>query len=444
MIIFRLREFFKKEHVETSLKQLIKNEIFSKEQLAEWQLSKLKDLLRYLKKNNRYFSNYIKDNSIDLDRGYKSPYELLSFFSVTDKNIINKNFDDWLSSPLSYKDIYLSSTSGSSGIPFKFYQSQEASDYKKASKYRLYNRFGIKISDYQICLGSGYNSEASKLSKIKVLINDRLVNHKFLFDVSNLTEESIVKCIKLINKIKAPTTVWGYTSALLEIANYSIDNEMPINNKNLKAVIYSGEAHNEFQDTIIKKAFNVTTIDEYNSVEGFIAGQCINNQMHLNEDVSIFEVLKSDGTISPYGKGELLITNLFNKDFPFIRYKNGDVVELTESQCPCNSCYKVLAHLDGRSSNYIINGNVKVPHAVCTHYIPHSEYRKQVKKFQIIQNEINKVVIKIVLVDKDADCYGLETLLKNLFNNLDVSFQYVEDIPCEKSGKFKDVINNIL
>lgn len=443
MLIFRLRELLKHEHVESSLKQLIRNEKFTKEQLSDWQLLKLKNLLDYLSKNNPYFSQYIKNNNVDLGKGYKDVYEMLSQFQVTDKKVIRDNFDKWLSAPLTYDTVQFSSTSGSSGIPFKFYGSPMASDYKTASKYRLYHRFGIKMSDFQLCLGSGFNSEANALSKLKVALNDKYVNHRCTFDVSNLTDGKKKEFINLLNSQNI-CSVWGYTSALVEIANYSLNKNLPIKAKHLKAVIYSGEGHDDYQDAIIRRVFNVPTIDEYNSVEGFIAGNCKSDHMHMNEDVTIFEVLRADGTVAPYGKGELLITNLFNKDFPFIRYKNGDVVELVESNCTCGSCFKELTQLDGRSSSFIINGDVKVPHALCTHYIPHSDFRTKVKKFQYVQDDIDKVVVKIVLVDKNIDCGGLEVLLRDLFNNIEVVFQYVDDIPCEKSGKFKDVINNLL
>lgn len=443
MLFFRLRELCKGEHVECCLKQLISNELFTKEQLNAWQYKHLKELLLYLSCNNPYYSRYIKEREIDLQKNFESVYDILALFPVTDKKVIKDNHTDWLSNHLSYDNLQLCSTSGSSGIPFKFYQSALARDYKTASKYRLYHRFGIKISDYQLCLGTNYDSKVSSFfQKMKINMNNKYINHRYITDVSCLSFAMIREIIDTINKLDIKS-VWGYPSALFEIANYALSNNYPIINKRIKAVIYSGESHTPYMDLIVKKAFNTITIDEYNSVEGFIAGSCKVDNMHLNEDTALYEVLLPDGSIRAYGKGELLITSLFAKDFPFIRYKNGDIVEIAETKCECGSPFKLLSHLDGRSSCFIYNGSIKVPHAVCTHYLPHSDYRTKVDKFQIEQNEKDSVIVRIVLKDRNTDCAGLENLYRELFNNISVCFEYVDDIPRERSGKFKDVINNV-
>lgn len=443
MIFFRLREFLKGEHVEKFYNQLLNNETFTKEQIKNWQRQKLLDFLLYLSKNNPFYSKYISENSINLSNFDQDVYKILALFPVTDKQFIKQYQKEWLSSHLSYDNLQLASTSGSSGIPFKFYQTPLAADYKTASKYRLYKRFGIGLSDKQLCYGTGYNSDVkSRLQRLKIDLNNKYVNNRYFVDVSSLSKSMFKQEIDRINRLPI-RSIWGYPSTIFEIAKYSLTNNYPINNKKLKAVIYSGESHNDYMDEIIKKAFNVITIDEYNSIECFIAGSCKVGKLHLNEDTTIFEVLHSDGNISDFGDGELLITSLFSKNFPFIRYKNGDVVSISKDSCSCGNNYKVLKNVDGRSSCFIFNGDIKVPHAVCTHYLPHSEYRNMVDKFQIEQNERNSVIVRIVLKDKKSDCSGLERMYRSLFNNITVKFLYVDDIPNEKLGKFKDVINNV-
>lgn len=443
MILFRLREFLKGENVEKYYKQLLINETFTKEQNKDWQKEKLIELLIYLSTNNPFFSKFISENNIDLDDLNRDVYKTLSLFPITDKKFIKQYEEEWLSGHLSYDNLQLASTSGSSGIPFKFYQTPLAADYKTASKYRLYKRFGIGISDKQLCYGTGYNSDVkSRLQRLKIDLNNKYVNNRYFVDVSSLSKSMFKQEIDRINRLPI-RSIWGYPSTLFEIAKYSLINDYPINNKMLKAVIYSGEGHDDYMDEIIKKAFNVITIDEYNSIECFIAGSCKVGKLHLNEDTTIFEVLHADGSITEYGNGELLITSLFSKDFPFIRYKNGDVVSISKEFCSCGNNFKILEHLDGRSSCFIFNGDIKVPHAVCTHYLPHSDYRNMVEKFQIEQNDRNSVIVRIVLKDKHLDCTGLEDMYRSLFNNIKVEFLYVDDIPKEKSGKFKDVINNV-
>ena len=445
MLIFRLREKFKHEHVEDCFKQLLKNEHMSQDELREWQLTHLQELLSYVCEHVPYYKVYSETNNIDKSFQSRDINELLSHFPVSDKEIIRNNFNKWLSDELSYDDMNWSSTSGSTGIPFKFHTSQLASDYKTASKYRLYHRYGINIDDKQMCFGSSFNQNQTKLQKTKTVLNNLIVIKKFFIDTARLSQDNIRHEIERIIRLPIKS-LWGYPSAIFEVAKFALDNNIKICNKHLKAIFYSGESHDENINQVVKQAFGdkIVIADEFNSVEGFIASTYRDGLLHLNEDTTIFEVLKSDGSISSYGKGELLITNLFNNEFPFIRYKNGDVVDISESSGNIGVPFRILNSADGRSSSFIYNGTIKVPHAICTHYMPHSNYKTQVKKFQIIQNEKNSVIVKIAYYDENnLDKKGIEEMYRNLFDQIEVHFEYVDDIPREKSGKFRDVIQNV-
>ena len=445
MLIFRLREKIKHEHVEDCLKQLLKNENMSCEELKEWQLTHLRELLSYICEHVPYFKEYAKNNNIDKSFNSTDIVELLSLFPVSDKELVRNNFDKWLADELLYENVYWGTTSGSTGIPFKYYYSQIASDYKTASKYRLYHRYGINIDDKQMCFGASFNQSQTKFQKFKADFNNRFVNKRFFIDTTHLTKESIESEISRINKLPIKS-IWGYPSAVFDVAKYALDNNIKIHNPHLKAIIYSGESHDEYLNQVVKDAFGekIYIVDEFNSNEGFIAGTYKDGLLHLNDDTAIFEVLKPDGTISSSGKGELLITSLFNKEFPFIRYKNGDVVDISESTGNIGVPFRILNSADGRSSSFIYNGTIKVPHAICTHYMPHSNYKTQVKKFQIIQNEKNSVIVKIAYYDENnLDKKGIEEMYRSLFDQIEVYFEYVDDIPREKSGKFRDVVQNV-
>ena len=332
MIAFRIREWLKHEHVEDCLAQLLRNEKMTSDDLRKWQMTHLNNLLSYLVAHNPYYSKYIKERGIDISTDNKTPEEILNNFPIIDKAFIRENFSNWLSNELCYGDVVLRTTSGSTGVPFQFHSSKKADDYKTASKYRLYHRFGVEIDDKQLCFGASFSQGATWLQDVKSQINNRFVNKRYFCDTSHFTDEVINDVINQINNLHIKS-LWGYPSAIFEVAKYALDNKKQIKNKHLKAIFYSGEGHNDYMNQVIREVFgeNVSIVDEYNSIEGFIGGTFQDGLIHLNDDTAIFEVLKEDGTISSYGKGELLVTTLFNQEFPFIRYKNGDVVDISES-----------------------------------------------------------------------------------------------------------------
>ena len=51
--------------------------------------------------------------------------------------------------------------------------------------------------------------------------------------------------------------------------------------------------------------------------------------------------------------GSLLITNLWNRSTPFIRYEIGDVVELSDHPCPCGAPFPLITKILGRTADIL-------------------------------------------------------------------------------------------
>jgi phenylacetate-CoA ligase len=290
--------------------------------------------------------------------------------------------------------------------------------------------------------GCNYSPPKKLINKIKIYLNDKFVLNKHSVDFTTITDEKIRLAIDKINKDK-PSSLWGYPSIMYEIAQYIIKNNIEVDSKNLKMIVISGESHTDHLKAIIQKAFNICPIDEYNSNEGFIAGSCKFGSLHLMEDTLIAEVKKADGTIAEYGYGELLVTYLYSYDFPLIRYKIGDIVNITETKCKCGRPFKVIDKVDGRKGSVIFNGDDKISNATCNHYVTKSSFMNSIFKYQISQNEVSSVVVKIIVSDSSRDFSEFEQIMNGLFDKIDVEFKYVDNIPRQKSGKHLDVINNI-
>ncbi len=76
----------------------------------------------------------------------------------------------------------------------------------------------------------------------------------------------------------------------------------------------------------------------YGSQEAFVMGaSCKNQTMHLSEPNYVAEVLDPDtGTsLGRSGTGELCVTTLVAGIKPLVRYRTGDLVQLTPSDCDC-------------------------------------------------------------------------------------------------------------
>lgn len=99
----------------------------------------------------------------------------------------------------------------------------------------------------------------------------------------------------------------------------------------------------------IEAAWGARCFDHAGATEAGAWGfDCLaeDNAMHLNELEFIFEVIdpQTGEAVSEGGRGELVITTLGRAGMPVLRYRTGDLVELTTEPCACG---RTLARIKG-------------------------------------------------------------------------------------------------
>ncbi|MEK6300149.1 MAG: AMP-binding protein [Acidobacteriota bacterium] len=109
----------------------------------------------------------------------------------------------------------------------------------------------------------------------------------------------------------------------------------------------------------IEQAWGATCFDHAGATEaGAWAFDCEaqSGAIHLNEAEFIFEVIESQsGESVEEGRGELVITNLGRPAMPVLRYRTGDVVDLTAEPCACGRSFaRIRGGVLGRADDMII------------------------------------------------------------------------------------------
>jgi phenylacetate-coenzyme A ligase PaaK-like adenylate-forming protein len=77
--------------------------------------------------------------------------------------------------------------------------------------------------------------------------------------------------------------------------------------------------------------------------------------LHIDEDAVIIEVVEKDGHALPSGErgAAILATNLYNKTFPFIRYRVSDMMTLSDAPCPCGVNFARITSIEGRHTEML-------------------------------------------------------------------------------------------
>ena len=87
--------------------------------------------------------------------------------------------------------------------------------------------------------------------------------------------------------------------------------------------------------------------------------------MHITSEDIIVEIVDGDGQVLPVGEsGEIVVTHLSTRDFPFVRYRTGDMGILNSELCSCGRGLPVLKEVQGRSTDFLVAQDGTVLHGL--------------------------------------------------------------------------------
>ncbi|NJL58325.1 MAG: phenylacetate--CoA ligase family protein [Desulfobacteraceae bacterium] len=179
---------------------------------------------------------------------------------------------------------------------------------------------------------------------------------------------------------------------------------------------------------------------------GVIATECSSGNLHIVVENIYIECVGEDGKPVPSGiQGKLLITDLHNRAMPLIRYDLGDAGILASSPCECGLPYPCLEKVIGRLSDILRlpDNRIVFPDDLAEIFYP----LPVVNKFQVIQEETDKVRVILVLKTPGTD-ESLNTLIHRnlktaLGDEVEISLEFAEDIPILPSGKHRICISKL-
>lgn len=379
------------------------------------QASRVKAITQYAIENTPYYNSYRKYNNFNE-------------YPVLDKAIIKKNYDDFISIP--YKDdvesLHKVTTSGSYGTPFTFYLNPEKRQKIISEVYY----FG-KRSNFDLGIKHAY---VMSFTKNKLL---QIIQNQVMITVKEINDEWCQKALIRLKKKKVKVLI-GYPSAISRLAVYALakDLTLPMN-----GIITISEVLTEDMREQIEEGFSCSPISRYSTEEfGVLANQDISGGFFwLNQCNYLIEILKLDSN-QPVDKGELgriVITDLFNRSMPLIRYDTGDLARPSEM---INGIVTKIESVEGRRLAVIRNTKGE---SISPFLINRSlRLAKDVVQFQFSQEGQSSYRVKLVINKPINESEIIHIYQKILGDNALIEIEYVEDIPPQQSGKRPYVIQN--
>lgn len=436
---FGFLDFLRGRHNIEKLRFLRKSQYWPKEKLAQWQLERLNEVLAIAKIKSPFYQERLRNVSLPL-----TSLEQIQDIPILTKAEIRNNKDAIKCTAVPEDLFILGKTGGSTGEPMHYYYDKRGRDWNRGCVYRSQEWAGTCLGEKSIQM-TGSHYDYTEFNKLKWKLIFWLQRYKSL-PVSSINDEILEHYYREVARYK-PTSVWGYASGIYFFAKYILEKHKGADFNFLKAIITSSETLYNYQRETINLAFGKNKVyDHYGSREFYLASECLSHHgYHIHSEVIQLEVVDKDNRQKPPGElGRILITDLSNRVFPFIRYEIGDVGSMAPySACSCGIQLPKLEKIEGRIADVIV-----LPDRILTppnFTILLSDY-EGIEEYQIIQKSKTKLLLSIVRNDvykSEYEKYIRDSLAGLTGEGVEIELRYVDDIPVPASGKRRYIISEI-
>lgn len=432
---FKLSLQLNKFPIERARKTLEEIQNIPEKDYAEYQRKRKNAIIDYHIQHNDFYREFFKWDGFD---DWKH-------VPIMKKSDLQHPLKQRLSSTYNCQTAYIGKTSGSSGHPFIFAKNRFAHALSWAGFQDRYRWYDINLN--KSLQARFYGIPLDFYGNIQERLKDRIsLRRRFnIFDLSEKKMEAFLERFKNsdFNYLN------GYTSAIVLFARFLKDKDLILKElcPSLKICIVTSERLFEKDKELIESSLGVPVINEYGASEvGLIAFEDAENHWIVNSEDLYIEILDDNDNILPYGKeGRVVITSLYNKAHPMIRYDIGDIGCLSEKSTLKKP---ILEKLIGRTNDIARLPDGKVVPGLTFYYVTKTiiEDNGHIKEFVIIQTEMDEFKIEYVSKHKlteDQRSKILEAIGTYVGKNLKIVFERKDILKRSRSGKLKQFTSHL-
>lgn len=332
-------------------------------------------------------------------------------------------------------------TSGTTGSALKFYKSREAIAFQWAIWWRHRTRFGFRPLTWHLNFTGRPVVPSTQLSVPYWRWNWPM--RQALVSMQQLRPDRIRELARFVDSHGFEYFI-GYPSFIHTFSLLLEEHGLELRS-HPKYVFLGAEKTHDFQRSAIERVLKSRVTDQYGFSEGAgNASKCEHGVYHEDWEFGILECGEPEQLEDGSVRGKIVATGFADYAFPFVRYEVGDTAVWApkEYQCPCGRKSRVLTNIEGRNEDYVIT-----PEGM---RVMRFDYlfkdTETIKEAQVIQREEGAIVIRVVR--RETYSRSVEDSIREQVENwisprLKVYFEYVDEIPRSKSGKFRAVVSEL-
>lgn len=423
--------------------ELKKSESFTQPQLKDLQLRRLQALILHAYETSPFYRARLDGMNLS-PQDIRSLEDLAKLPFLT-KDDVRDNLDNGLlSNAISRKHMLRINTSGSTGRPFTIFADRSQLEVRFASTLRALEWTGWRFGDRQARLWH-QTLGMSRTQVVRERIDAWFLRRLFIpaFEISPQNIEDFVGKIRN----HQPVLVDGYAESLNFLATYLRKGNRagfsPL------AIMSSAQALPANTRKVIEDGFSTKVFDKYGSREfSGIAYECQGHDgHHVVDECYIVELLVDGRPAQPGEVGEVVITDLFNRATPMIRYRIGDLaVAFDDSNpCSCGLAHSRIGDIEGRTQAIVhCADGTWLPGTFFAHFF--KDYEDILRFFQIEQSERGTFCLKVVKNEGHSDEKMTRLLhhLEKYVGGTRIVVDYVNEIPLVRTGKRSPVVSTVI
>jgi len=409
---------------------------FSTNKLNSEQLAN--KIFQYHSTNSKFYQNFLAKRIVESNA--------LNWHSIP--TITKKDFQIGINELLAGKkkrSLHIHNTSGSTGTPFYFAKDRFCHSMTWAyADFRLLEH-GINIGDSLQARFYGIPISGRKYYKERL---KDFIAGRYRFPVFDLSDEYLEGVITRFSE-RHFVYINGYTSSLVVFAKYLKKKHLVLKElcPSLRLVMPTSEVCDDFDRAIMEEAFGVKVINEYGAAElDIIAMENERGEWVINDKTLLVEILDTNNQPVAIGEeGRVVVTSLYNKAMPFIRYELGDSAILKGYNSRGQLC---LDRVNGRINDIIRLPSGKISPGLTFYYISKKilEGGGNIKEFVIRQKNLNEFNLEYVsdrALEENQKELCLNALEEYLEKGLKLNFIQLKEIIRTGSGKMKNFISEL-
>ena len=424
----------------------------SQANLEQRALDKLSPLLSHAYDNTEHYRQLMDRAGIE-PRDIRSLADLTHLPLTSPQTVRERYRDRMLAKGVSPKRRVPLSTSGSSGLPLKFFTDVMAQASARSSLLYFRSLANVEIMDAELWIAipahmHGFFRDNPPLMR---WARRRIMGEILVY--GNGTEFGLDEFYRFVRGLPADRDyfILSYPSYLGILTQRILDSG-GLEERPPQAVISHAETLNAIQAKSMERAFGCPVFDMYSCQEIFcMACTCPDNPglMHINTERVWLRVVDEHGRDCPPGKvGRVVLTDLHNMVMPLINYEVGDLA-VPGPPCSCGRGFPTLESVEGRSSQcvYTSSGKAVAPATFGRIVLNKTEFLPHIREYQARQTSLQQVTLYIVPTDK-FNAQVKEAIQSNmrryLGQDVEAEVKTVRRLQESNSGKRPLIISDLI